>query len=153
MDRQERLSIWFDLQTLNIDYWHDVDTNWGRTAHELYVEDGIFYAAKDTTFKGREAIRKFYSWRESRGARVARHLVSNFRVTIQDERHATTNWVLTLYAADGVPVLPSQPPIQTADCDDVCVRAEDGAWRFVSRRLVPVFVGGAPVTIPPPGAV
>ena len=153
MDRLERFLILSELQTLNVDYWHDVDMNWGRRAHEFYVEDGIYHAAKDTVFRGRAEIKKFYDWRESRGARVARHLISNFRVTLQDERHATTNWVLSLYAADGEPVLPSMPPIQTSDCSDVCIRGDDGVWRYVSRRLQTVFAGATPVTIPPPGAV
>ena len=153
MDRLERLLIWAELDKLNVDYWHDVDTNWGRRAHEFYVEDGIFYAAKNTTFTGREEIRKFYSWREGRGARIARHCINNFRVSIQNERNATTNWIMNLYAADGEPVLPSMPPIQTADCTDVCIRGGDGVWRYMSRRLDALFAGGAPVTIPPPGAV
>jgi hypothetical protein len=153
MDRFERCLILSELQTLNVDYWYDVDMNWGRTAHEYFVEDGVYYAAKDAVFKGRDEIRKFYSWRESRGARLARHLVSNFRVVLEGERHATATWVLSLYAADGEPVLPSVPPIQTADCSDVCVRQDDGRWRYVSRRLTTIFASSTPVTIPPPGAV
>ena len=153
MDRLERHLIWTDLEKLTVDYWHEVDTNWGRGAHEYFVEDGTFQASNDTIFRGRKEIKNFYTWRESRGARVARHLINNFRVSITDEAHATTNWVLCLYAADGSPVLPSLPPIQVSDSVDVCVRGSDGAWRYVSRKLTSLFAGGAPVTIPPPGTV
>lgn len=150
MDRLERVLIWADLEKLTVDYWHEVDTNWGQRAHEFFVEDGIFQASNDTAFLGRKEIQNFYTWRQSRGARVARHLISNFRVNIEDENHATTNWVLCLYAADGSPILPSLPPILIADSIDVCIRGDDGAWRYVSRTLKSLFAGGASITIPAP---
>ena len=67
-----------------------------------------------------------------------------------NERHTLT---FIIRSADGEPVLPSMPPIQTSDCSDVCIRGDDGVWRYVSRRLQTVFAGATPVTIPPPGAV
>jgi hypothetical protein len=55
---------------------------------------------------------------------------------------------MLLYAADGRPVLPSLPAIMIADIVSDCERQGDGEWRFVSHRLVPVFEGGVPATIP-----
>ncbi len=152
MNRTDKLLIHVELYSLTVDYWHDVDRNWGRNAPSYFTENGVFHAA-GRVYSGRDQIEKFYRWRETRGARIARHLVTNFQVIIEDESHATTHWVLCLYAADGVPVLPSAPPIQTADVTDVCVREKDGTWRFVSRTLVPLFEGGAPTTVPPAGTM
>ncbi len=55
---------------------------------------------------------------------------------------------MLLYAADGRPVLPSLPAIMIADVVSECERGDDGQWRFVSHRLIPVFEGGVPATIP-----
>ena len=57
-----------ELALLETEYWYDVDHNWGRSAHELYLDDGLFAIGK-TEMSGRDAIREFYRWREQpRGA-------------------------------------------------------------------------------------
>jgi len=38
--------------------------------------------------------------------------------------------------------------IMIADVVSDCERDDDGKWRFVSHRLMPVFEGGVPATIP-----
>ena len=129
------------------DYWWEVDHNWGRHAHQLYTEDGVFSIADDR-MNGPAAVQAFYTWREGRGAREARHVVSNLRVVQRDDSHADVDCILCLYAADGVPVLPSSPPILIADEVGECVRGGDGMWRFRSHFLKPVFQGGAPITTP-----
>lgn len=135
------------LNRLSIDYWHDVDHNAGRGAHAFFVEDGARYQIHDQVFDGREAIRAFYSWRESRGERVARHCIVNGRSVLQADGTATMQSVLLLYAADGRPILPSAPPIQIADLDDVC-ELRDGVWKYRSRRITTLFAGGVPITLP-----
>src|SRR5690349_10750039 len=82
---------------LLIEYWHDVDTNWGKTAHEFYTEDGRFSTSINTRV-GRDAIKKFYDGREGRGERVARHLINNHRITIHDRNRVSTVWILSLFA-------------------------------------------------------
>lgn len=136
------------LTTLEVDYWHEVDHNWGRNAHEFYVDDGEF-AIGTKAMRGKEAIAGFYRWREARGERTARHLVSNFRLSSAKSDRAVFECIMCLYAADGRPVLPSRPAIMIADVVNECELGQDGRWRFVSRRLVPVFEGGEPATIPP----
>ena len=37
----DRLRLTQELHALLIDYWHDVDTNWGRNAPEYYTQDAI----------------------------------------------------------------------------------------------------------------
>jgi SnoaL-like domain len=135
------------LASLETDYWYDVDHNWGRTAPECYVEDGIF-SIGDKRMVGREAVRAFYQWRENRGDRTARHQVSNFRVQPSDGAHATLECLMCLYAADGAPVLESRPAIMIADVTTRCVCGEDGRWRMALHDLKPVFMGGVPPTIP-----
>ena len=45
-----------ELHALVIDYWHDVDTNWGHNAPGYYTEDGVFEGTQNT-YKGRDKIR------------------------------------------------------------------------------------------------
>jgi hypothetical protein len=58
-----------------------------------------------------------------------------------------------LFAADGAPVLESRPAIMIADIVGDCVRNADGAWRYRTHRLRPIFMGGEAPTIPPGGSV
>ena len=44
----ERLALTQELQALVIDYWHDVDTNWGRNAPNYYTEDGVFEGTQNS---------------------------------------------------------------------------------------------------------
>ena len=56
-----------------------------------------------------------------------------------------------LFAADGAPVLESRPAIMIADIIGDCVRSAEGAWRYQTHRLHPIFMGGEAPTIPPGG--
>ena len=105
----DELRIRQELEATNIAFWRDVDSNWGRTAHEFFAEDGV-YTTSQKSRKGREAIRGFYTDRHGRGERVARHLIHNFHVIVHDADHATCEWTMCLYAEDGVAPLLSEPP-------------------------------------------
>jgi len=132
-----------------IDYWYEVDLKGGAGVSKMYVEDGIFHGGPGKPLVGRAAIEQFYTWRKDRGARTSRHVITNFRADFTDETHATTYSVMLLYAADGVPVLPSAPPIMITDLIDRCVKGDDGKWRYIERSFVPLFMGGAAPTVPP----
>jgi hypothetical protein len=147
MNRTERLLATQELHALLMDYWHEVDTNWGQGAAEYYTEDAVFQGP-EATYQGRDKIRQFYEWRQKRGSRLAVHAVSNFRVDFESESRATSTWYLLLYAADGVPVLPTHPPIQIALVTDTCVRDSEGAWRYAYRKFEAWFQGGTPPTNP-----
>jgi len=147
MNRTERLLATQELQALLMEYWHDVDTNWGRNAPEYYTEDGIF-EGPEASYQGREKIRQFYEWRVKRGKRLAVHAVSNFRVAFESDTRAISTWYMLLYAADGVPVLPTHPPIQIALVTDICVRDAAGEWRYAHRKFEAWFQGGTPPTNP-----
>lgn len=129
-------------------YWDDVDTRGGANAAAYYLEDGVFDGGTHKQV-GREAIARFYNWRAERGARVSRHVVTNFRVEQTAKDRAVSTWMMLLYAADGEPVLPSLPAIAISEVTDVNVLCDDGLWRYESRTFKALFKGGAPTTVPP----
>ncbi|WP_121062426.1 nuclear transport factor 2 family protein [Chachezhania antarctica] len=137
---KDRLALTQHLHALLIDYWHDVDTNWGRNAPDYYTEDAEFVGSKHS-YIGREKIRAFYQWREDRGARTVIHTVHNFQAAFDGgPDRAICHWFLFLYAADGVPVLPSAPAASVTRTTDRLVRSVDG-WRVTHRRFEPWFKG------------
>jgi hypothetical protein len=143
----ERLALTQELHALLIDYWHDVDTNWGRRAPEYYTEDGVFVGPA-ASYEGREKIRAFYKWREDRGARTVVHSVHNFQAIPEGPDKAICHWFLMLYAADGEPVLPTHPPIQIAYMTDRLVRDPAEGWLVTYRKFDNWFEGGTPTTNP-----
>lgn len=145
MKADDRNLIIQEISNLLARHWHDVDRNWGRNAHNDYMVDGC-YTTSQRTHKGRDAIKEFYADRRGRGERIARHLISNLHVTVKDVENATAVWVLSLYAADGLPVLPSRPAIMIADVVDDLVRDKDGCWRYRSRTITPLFRDDTPTT-------
>ena len=145
MDTAERLLVRQEIEARAIDYWHEVDINDGARAHDYFTVDGVFTSSVKT-HSGREAIKAFYAQRKARGPRTSRHVISNFRVVAADRDHASTQWVLSLYAADGAPILPSKPPIMLADVAEEVVREADGVWRYKSRTIKAVFRDDTPTT-------
>jgi hypothetical protein len=53
---------------------------------------------------------------------------------------------MSLFAADGEPVLPSRPAIMVAIAEEVVVRQADGRWLYESRQLRPLFRDNTPTT-------
>jgi hypothetical protein len=147
MEPKERLLTYVELHSQLMDYWHDVDTNWGRKAPEFYTEDAVF-EGPEASYLGKAKIRQFYKWREDRGSRVAVHAVNNFRVQFESDTRATSTWYLLLYAADGERVLPTHPPITISLVTDACVRGDAGKWLYARRKFETWFQGGAPPTNP-----
>ncbi len=145
MTTNERHLIVQEISDLLARHWHDVDRNWGRNAHNDYTADGS-YTTSLRTRSGQDAIKEFYTGRHDRGARVARHLISNLHVAVNDASSATAVWVLTLHAADGDPILPSKPAIMIADVVDHLVRDSDGTWKYRSRTITPLFRDDTPTT-------
>lgn len=145
MKPEERYLIIQEISDLLARHWHDVDRNWGRNAHDDYTADGS-YTTSLRTRNGRDAIKEFYTGRHDRGERIARHLISNLHVTVNDANSASAVWVLTLHAADGVPILPSKPAIMIADVVDQLVREPDGTWKYRSRTITPLFRDDTPTT-------
>jgi len=145
MDAIEKLQIVRAIEELMIDFWYEVDVNQGANAHHYFTED-CTYTTSITTRRGRDAIERFYDAREARGDRVSRHLVSNHRITIHDRNRASAVWVLSLFAADGKPILLSKPPIMMADVRDDLVCGDDQRWLYKSRVITPLFRDDTPTT-------
>jgi hypothetical protein len=144
---EDRLALTQELHALLVDYWHDVDTNWGRGAPDYYTPDGAFVGPA-ASYIGREKIRAFYKWREDRGARTVVHSVQNFQADFDGGLDkAVCHWFMMLYAADGKPVLPTHPPIQIAYMTDRLVRTDEG-WKVTYRKFDIWFEGGTPATNP-----
>ena len=121
----DRINLTQQLNGLLVDYWHDVDTNWGENAPDYYTPEGLFEGPA-ASYVGREKIRAFYRWRKTRGDRTVVHSVQNFQAFFDGgPDKARCHWILMLYAADGKPVLPTHPPIQIAYMTDRLIKTED----------------------------
>jgi SnoaL-like domain len=145
------LPLWCALNRLIANYWAEVDENGGEQAHKFYAPDG-HYVIGNNRFEGEEKIRAFYA-RRRYGTVLTRHLVSNLRVSGEDDRHARMVGVMSLYRADGKsPFQGTRPPAMIADFDAQCVLGDDQLWRFQSHLLVPFIIGNdlpASITIRP----
>jgi hypothetical protein len=143
MTRRERAQAAAELEMGLADFWHDVDTNWGRNAGAYYAPEAVYSSGK-LLREGREAIQGFYSWREDRGERVAVHAFSNFRAEFDDAGGATATWYMLLWAADGTAPLESTSPTRISRATET-FRWDDaeGRWLCTRRELVNLFKGGA----------
>ncbi|MGZ3365722.1 MAG: nuclear transport factor 2 family protein [Caulobacteraceae bacterium] len=147
MDMSRRIAVRQELETLLYDYWHDIDTNWGRNAGGYYTEDAVFQG-ETASYEGRAKIEQFYAWRVAQGARVAVHAVNNFRVDLTGEREAKATWYCLLYAHNGERPQATHPPITISLVTDAYVQAEDGRWLCRHRKWETLFQGGAPAHNP-----
>jgi hypothetical protein len=145
-DIKIRATLALELQVLLADYWHDIDTNWGRNAGMYYTENADFIG-EAATYSGRAKIEEFYSWRVAQGPRLAVHAVNNFRIESVAPEHIKATWYLLLYAANGEPVLPTHPPITISLVTDDYERGMDG-WLCRRRQFKTLFQGGAPAHNP-----
>jgi len=130
-----------ELHALEADYWYEVDHNLGRAAGAIYRRDGTFTIG-DTVFRGRDEIAGFYRRREERGPRTARHTITNPHISHTDDTVASFEYIMLLYADDGVPVLEAKAPVMIADVTTEYVRIES-AWCVRTRTLRPIFEGGS----------
>jgi len=148
MTADEDFRIRHAVQERLVDYWWDVDANDAREALDFYTGDCV-YDMCGHRMEGPAAVRDYYAYRAARGERLVRHVLTNLRARVHSAAQASVQGVLTVYAADGVPVLPSAPPILVADNHASFVRDADGAWRMREHGIVALFRGGAPVLVPP----
>ena len=143
MNRSKRAIAAAELEMGLADFWHDVDTNWGRNAGDYYAPDAV-YSSGRLHLEGRETIQGFYSWREARGERVAVHAFSNFRAEFDDAGGATATWYMLLWAADGEAPQESASPARISRATETFRWDEtEGRWLCTRRDLVNLFRGGA----------
>lgn len=142
---KQLLNLRMELESLVIDYWHEVDVNGGRAAPGYYTDDALFETSV-RQYRGMAEIQAFYQRRQSRGPRVSIHVVNNFRVRPQGDSRVQCSYVLSLFAADGAPVLPSRPAILFGFADEVMVQQHDERWLCESRRIRALFRDETPTT-------
>jgi hypothetical protein len=131
-----------------VEYWWDVDKYGAGRAPDFYTDDCL-YLMCGHRMEGPTSIRGYYAYRDARGHRLVRHVLTNLLAHVEDRDQASVQGILSVYAADGVPVLPSTPPIMIADTTCRFVRGADGQWRFRLHEIVPLFTGGVQVLMPP----
>jgi hypothetical protein len=148
LNPDEALRIELAVKDRLIDYWWDVDCNGARTALEFYTSDCV-YLMCGHRMEGHAAVKAYYDYREARGERLVRHVLTNLRAQVRERDLASVRGVLCVYAADGVPVLPSAPPILVADTAGEFVRDTAGQWKLRTHEIVPLFRGGVEVLAPP----
>ncbi|MFB9948001.1 nuclear transport factor 2 family protein [Rhizobium puerariae] len=148
MNALTELTVRAEVLSFVTEYWNEVDTNWGAHAHMMFAEDGVF-GSGPSAFVGREQIKAFYGWRRSRGDRVARHLINNPMISIESADRATIRYIMTIYAVDGLPVLPVSAPNSISEVYEVLVRDAEGRWKIRSKTFTQLFKGEEPTTTMP----
>jgi hypothetical protein len=146
MSTHDETGLWHALYRLEARYWHEVDCNGGRNAHEFYLPDGVMVVGHNC-FRGREKIREFYGWRERQAAtaissvKTTRHLINNLFVETSNDRNAKVLGIVSFYGAPNrAPASQSKPPMLIADLINECVLDEHDRWHFKSHTLAPVFM-------------
>ena len=147
MEAIEALLIKQTIHEQLLAYWRDVDENGGRNAGTFWTADAV-WEAPARTFNGREEIQGFFDWRLTRGDRLALHTVANFVAEVESDDKATSSWYLLLYAADGTPPLPAEPPVQVAAISDRWTKDEDCTWLCSYRKFKVLFSGGGALSGP-----
>ena len=146
VNAHDEVNLWHALYRLEARYWHEVDGNGGRNAHEFYLPDGVMVVGHNR-FEGREKIREFYAWRERHAAtaissiKTTRHLINNLFVESSDGRSAKVVGIVSFYGAAVRPPAPqSKPPMLVADLISECTLIDDCRWQFKSHTLQPIFM-------------
>ena len=130
-----------DVRDLIINSWWNVDHEAAVGGEHYFTSDGVCQMPA-ITMTGREEIAAGYAKRQSAGARLSRHLVTNLVVHQDDDLHARARYVLTLYAIRGrQPGLLTEPQA-VVDVVDQCVH-EDGRWLIEHRLLTSVFISAS----------
>jgi hypothetical protein len=143
----DTITIRHELEALNVEFWYRVDHRRGEGVAELFTDDGVYSVPRGQNV-GRAAIAASYVERAARGPRVARHVLSNLRVTVESSTRARGVSILTLWARDGEAPMPIAFPVSVSDVKDEYSRVEDGTWRIRHLHVTPAFVGDEPPVLP-----
>jgi hypothetical protein len=119
------------IQKLIADYNHLVDAGDGAAFADLFVDGGSL----DTGFnvvKGADELRGFADFVPTM-APGARHLVSNVSID-GDGTNATARLYLQMWTTAGGA---AETKLMISGRYEDTLRRDDGAWRFVTRKMVP----------------
>lgn len=149
MNRTEMMLAKSEIAERVLDYWNEVDTNWGAEAPGYFTEAGIFAShTSDMRLEGRDEIEAFYSWRVGRGARTVRHIIDNLKVDLLPDGTAAIRYVMTIFGQDGEGVLPVTGPNAISQVEEIH-EPRDGTWLIRSRWVRGLFKGDTPTTVMP----
>ena len=127
------------IEALCIEYAWRIDNGFAARVPDLFKEDATWEGPHGVT-RGRQELKALWEARAKRPG-MTRHLISNIRLA-RSEAGVLQGWVsfTLLSAAPGTDPLPK--PVLVADHIDTYAQGEDGAWRFASRRVLPLFHDG-----------
>ncbi|TXN28932.1 nuclear transport factor 2 family protein [Lacisediminihabitans profunda] len=146
MKKRARLAAVLEIQQLVAEFAYRLDIGGGLSVHELFADDGE-YSIDGEALTGQAVIATAFAERQARGPRVSRHLFTNLRFASVRSEEAVLTASMVLYAANGVPVLDSHPPLLVADFDAVVHRV-DRRWRFRRLALASIFRGSGELVTP-----
>lgn len=138
MTREEELLLRLEIERLNAEFAWLIDHDRSEGVADLFTPDGVYGRSTGERSVGREAIRESYRRRSEHGARTARHIFTNLRLTIESDSRARGTVIMTLFAEDGPPPHPALPML-VADYDDIYERAADGGWLYRERITTWLF--------------
>jgi len=119
------------IQKLIADYNHVVDQGDGDAFAALFVEGGSLDSGFNV-IKGRDELRDFAAFVPSM-APGARHLVSNVSID-GDGDDATARLYLQMWSTAGGA---AETKLVISGRYEDTLKREGGAWRFVTRKMIP----------------
>lgn len=121
-----------------VEIWFDIDHRDGSRVSSWFTQDARLRIGSHVV-RGTAEIDALYAARHARGARTARHLISNVRLVECRPGRASVLSALTMYAADGTAPHGGTAPTMVGDVHDEFELA-DGRWLIASRDVVTLFV-------------
>ncbi len=141
MNALDILQIEHACAKLSTLYANCLDTFEDETTLSLFAPDGVWNHMSKGPLVGRGVIGEFLASRDR--ASLLRHIVSNCEVTVISETRATgrsywTAYIPTAGEAGELPTVSAPASVGAYDDEYVFV---DGAWRFATRTMKPLFRG------------
>lgn len=125
-----------DIEALNVEFAYQLDNGHPEVLADFFTEQASLGAAGSERAVGRAAIAKRYAARPA--GRTTRHVTSNLRLVFESPSRVLGIRTLTYYATDGTPSKASSP-LGVAEYNEIYERGADGAWRYASRTVTPIF--------------
>jgi ketosteroid isomerase-like protein len=131
-------------ERLVVEYAWLIDSGAASRVADLVTEGATWTGADGGGMVGREEIRRAFEGRERLARRLSRHVVTNLRIDVEDDDHASGTACLVQYrhdAADGPAVAPAamEHPKFVGDYHLTFVRTVEG-WRIDSLRFELAFL-------------
>ena len=125
--RIQRLEDLHAIQQLRATYCQHLDDGrWDELA-ELFTPDGSFVGLSTAT--GRDALRTFFAGLQEGPLTSWWHFSSNETINLTGDTATGETWLLQPCVVDG------EAQLAAGRYTDQMARGEDGAWRFVERRV------------------